>query len=145
MESEGVSSINRGAFSRSVTLTLSCCHSWSASFPVRSFSEESPVSAEIKRVMSCIEDISNEKNATGICFMTAIFRAIERVRAVLPIPGRAAIIIRSLGCQPEVSLSIFSKPVLIPLKPSLFEISSIFFFASKTRFCADSDDFLIFP
>ena len=74
-----------------------------------------------------------------------MFRAMERVKAVLPIPGRAAIMIKSLGCHPDVSLSNFSKPVLTPLKPSRLEISSIRFFASNTKFCAVSEDFLMFP
>ena len=34
MDSEGVSSIYNGAFSKSVTFTFNCCHSWSANFPV---------------------------------------------------------------------------------------------------------------
>ena len=52
-----------------------------------------------------------------------------KVRAVFPIPGRAATIIKSLGCQPEVNLSSLVNPEGIPLNPSLLEISSIFFFA----------------
>ena len=80
-------------------------------------------------MISCTEDISNEKKATGVFFKTAIFLAIDNVRAVLPIPGLAAMTIRSLGCQPEVSKSSLSKPVATPLNPSLFEISSIRFFA----------------
>ena len=36
---------------------------------------------------------------------------------------------KSLSCQPEVSLSNLSNPEGTPLRPSLFEISSIFFFA----------------
>ena len=66
MESDGVSSINKGAFSRSFTFTLSCSHSWVSNFPVLNFSEESPVSEEIRRVINCTDDISKEKNATGI-------------------------------------------------------------------------------
>ena len=92
-----------------------------------------------------MDDISKEKKATGICLVTAIFRAMESVNAVLPIPGRAAMMIKSLGCHPEVNLSNFSNPVLTPLSPSRFEISSIFFLASKTKFCADSEDFLMLP
>ena len=80
-----------------------------------------------------MDDISKEKKATGICLVTAIFRAIERVNAVFPIPGRAAIIIKSLGCHPEVNLSTLTKPEGIPDKPSLLAISSIFFFASITK------------
>ena len=90
----------------------------------------------MSRVINCTEDISREKKATGVCLVTAIFLAIDRVSAVLPIPGRAAIIIKSLGCHPEVRRSSFSKPEATPLKPSLLAISSIFFLASITRFCA---------
>ena len=59
-------------------------------------------------------------------FLKQQYLAIERVRAVFPIPGLAAITIRSLGCHPEVNKSSLSKPVATPLKPSLFEMSSIF-------------------
>jgi len=58
-----------------------------------------------------------------------MLRAIDKVNAVLPIPGRAAIIIKSLGCHPEVSLSNSVKPEGIPERPSLLAISSIFFLA----------------
>ena len=75
----------------------------------------------------------------------AIFLAIERTKAVFPIPGRAAIIIKSDGCQPEVILSSFSKPVAIPLKPSLLAISSIRFLAWITKLCAVSELRLMFP
>ena len=64
---------------------------------------------------------------------TEIFRAIDNEKAVFPIPGRAAIIIKSLGCHPEVNLSTLTKPEGIPDKPSLLAISSIFFFASITK------------
>ena len=111
------------------TLTFNCSHSNFSSLPVLSFSEFKPVSDEINLVINCILDISNEKNATGILFSTDIFLAIDNVKAVLPIPGLAAIIIRSLGCHPDVNLSISKNPEAIPLKPSFFEISSIFCFA----------------
>ena len=52
IESEGESSINNGAFSRSFTLTESCSHSCFSNLPVLSFSEDKPVSDEIKRVIS---------------------------------------------------------------------------------------------
>ena len=128
-----MSSINKGAFSKVFTLTLSCSHSCFSNFPVLNFSEDNPVSLEIKRVISCTEDISKEKKATGILLFTATLRAIVSVKAVLPIPGRAATITKSDGCQPEVSLSSLSKPEGIPLIPSLLEISSIFFFACITK------------
>ena len=119
IEIEGVSSIYKGAFCKSFTRLLKISHSASSNFPVRNFSEVSPVSEDIKRVISCTDDISSEKKATGICCPTAILRAIVSVSAVFPIAGRAAIIIRSLACQPDVSKSSFVKPVCIPLKPSV--------------------------
>ena len=70
-------------------------------------------------------------------FSTEIFLAIDNVNAVLPIPGLAATIIKSLGCQPDVNLSISPKPEAMPLRPSFLEISSIFFFAAKTKSSAD--------
>ena len=54
---------------------------------------------------------------------------MESTNAVFPIPGLAAIITKSDGCQPEVILSNFSKPVAIPESPSLLAISSIRFLA----------------
>ena len=70
---------------------------------------------------------------------------MDKVKAVLPIPGRAATMIKSLSCHPEVSLSNLSKPDGTPLIPSLLEISSIFFLAWITKLCAVSVDFLILP
>ena len=80
-------------------------------------------------MINCKEDISKEKKATGIFFKTEMFLAIDKVKAVFPMPGLEAIIIKSLGCQPEVNLSNFSKPVLTPLNPSFLEISSILLLA----------------
>src|SRR5690606_15558093 len=96
-----------------------------SNLPVRNFSEDRPVSEDINLVINCTDDISKEKKATPILEFTAIFLAMDKVRAVLPIPGRAATITRSLGCHPEVNLSNLSKPDGIPLRPSLPAISSI--------------------
>ena len=60
----------------------------------------------------------------------AIFLAIDKTKAVLPIPGLAAIIIKSEFCHPDVTLSIFSKPDGTPLTPSSLPIFSILFIAS---------------
>src|SRR5690606_31614865 len=105
MEREGVSSIKRGAFSKSFTFTLSCTHSCCSNFPVRRLCEDKPVPDEIKRVINCTLDISREKNATPLLDSIAMFRAIDNTKAVFPIPGRAAIMIKSDGCQPEVKAS----------------------------------------
>ncbi len=65
IDSEGESSINKGAFSKSFTFTESCSHSCFSNFPVRSFSDYKPVSDDIKRVINCTDDISSENRATG--------------------------------------------------------------------------------
>ena len=117
IESEGESSIKSGAFSKFLTFTLNCSHSCFSNFPVLNFSEDKPVSEEINLVINCTEDISRENKATGCPKSMAIFRAIESTKAVFPIPGRAAIMIKSLGCQPEVMASNFVKPVSTPLNP----------------------------
>ena len=66
IDNEGVSSIYNGAFSRFFTLTFNCSHSCFSSLPVLSFSELRPVSDEINLVISCKDDISKEKKATGM-------------------------------------------------------------------------------
>ena len=145
IESDGVSSTYKGAFSKELTFTFNCSHSWLANLPVLSFSDDKPVSEDINLVISWTEDISREKKATGRSLTTEIFLAIDNVKAVFPIPGLAAIIIKSLGCQPEVISSIFSNPEGTPLKPSFLDISSILFLAWNTKFCDDIADFLMFP
>ena len=47
-----------------------------------------------------------------------MFLVIVKAKAVLPIPGRAAQIIKSDFCHPEVTLSKLVNPDGIPLKPS---------------------------
>ena len=54
-----------------------------------------------------------------------MFLAIDSTKAVLPIPGRAARIIKSEGCQPEVTRSKAAKPDGTPESPSCFEMFSI--------------------
>ena len=53
-----------------------------------------------------------------------IFRAIESTKAVLPIAGRAAMITKSEGCQPEVTASKALKPEGSPLIPSGFSAAA---------------------
>ena len=105
MESCGVSSMKIGASVKGVTLVFSCCHSYSAKSPLRSLSAGSEVSVEIRRVTSCTDDISKEKNATGRWKSTAALRAKFKAKAVLPMLGRAARMMRSDFCQPWVMRS----------------------------------------
>ena len=47
----------------------------------------------------------------------AMLSAIDSTKAVLPIAGRAAIMMRSEFRQPDVYLSSSRKPLLSPLRP----------------------------
>ena len=82
-----------------------------------------------------MEGISREKIATGFLNITAALRAAVNTKAVLPIPGRAAMITRSEFCQPPVARSNSTNPVATPVIPSfisfLERISSI---ESRTKF-----------
>ena len=144
-ESDGVSSIYKGAFSSSDTFEKSLCHSSSLIWPFRNFSEEIPVSEAIILVISCTEAISRENRAMGILCSTAIFLAMESRNAVLPIAGRAAMIIKSEFCQPPVSLSISLKPEGIPEIPSLSFSALMVSMACFTKVFAVSKPFLMVP
>ena len=144
-EREGVSSMYRGAFSRAETLENSRCHSSSLICPFLNFSDEIPVSEAIIRVMSCTDAISRENNASGISCCTAMFLAMESRKAVLPIAGRAAMMMRSEFCQPPVSLSISLKPDGIPEIPSLSFSDLIVSMACFTREFAVSNPFFMVP
>src|SRR5690606_39327928 len=77
------------------------------------------VSPAIKRLTNCTDDISRENTATALLWSTAALRATDKTNAVLPIAGRAAIITKSEGCQPEVILSNAVRPEGIPVNPSV--------------------------
>ena len=57
--------------------------------------------------------------ATGILWSTAILRAMDKTKAVLPMAGRAAITIMSERCQPLVILSKALNPEGTPDTPDL--------------------------
>jgi hypothetical protein len=63
-----------------------------------------------------------------------MFLAIDSTNAVFPIAGLAAMIIKSLGCHPEVNLSSLSKPVATPLKPLDRQFLQFFFWLVKLNF-----------
>lgn len=75
-------------------------HSYCWRLPSRNLFDVMPVSELIIRVINCTDDISRLNSATGTWCFIAMFLAIDTINAVLPIPGRAAITIRSLACQP---------------------------------------------
>ena len=99
---------------------FNCCHSWSAKVPFLSLSDSISASALIIRVTNWRELISKENIATPrnfSVFAIQAFLATLNAKAVLPIPGRAAIIINSDFWKPEVTLSNLEKPEGIPVKP----------------------------
>jgi len=54
------------------------------------------------RMANCWRDISSEKITAGISDNVAALRTISRAKAVLPMLGRPAMMIRSDRCSPEV-------------------------------------------
>ena len=117
----GVSSIYIGAPMRSLTLVSSLFHSCLVSRPFLILSPSISQTFIIRRLTNCTLDISNENIATGRLKFTAIFFAMDNTKAVLPIAGRAAIIIRSDFCQPDVILSSSVMPLGTPdILPSFF-------------------------
>ncbi len=60
---------------------------------------------EIRRIASCEADISIENTATPFLDLIAAYSAMFSAKVVLPMAGRAARMIRSVGCKPEVIAS----------------------------------------
>ena len=84
-------------------------------------------------------DISRLKKATGFLNITDALRAKLKTKAVLPIPGRAATIIKSLFCHPAVTRSNSVNPLGTPVTPdSRLEAISIPFTAFETNPDMDS-------
>ena len=103
-----------------------CWYSCSSRLPFLNLSLLISVSDEIKRCTSCTADISKLNTATGMSWSTAMLRAIDSTKAVLPMPGRAASTIMSERCQPPVILSKSWNPEGTPLTPSsLFRAASM--------------------
>ena len=71
----------------------------------RSLERSTLPQAASMRCMSCSLLISSEKTATGTFWRTAALSAMHSEKAVLPILGRAATMIRSEAWSPAVSLS----------------------------------------
>ena len=136
IDKAGVSSMNILASNNLLIFECNCCHSCGSNFPLRIFSASISASAEMIRFTSCTALISREKRATEWPKSTAAFRHAETTKAVLPIPGRAAIMINSCFCQPDVKRSRSVNPDGIPVKP-LF--CNCFFSNSSTAFFKISD------
>ena len=69
---------------------------------------------DINLLTTCSEDISILKSKTAWLVCRATFSAILNPRAVLPIEGLPAIIIKSDFWNPKVMSSIFENPVETP-------------------------------
>ena len=146
MEIAGVSSIKIGAWTSFFILVSSCFHSSSLRRPFLILSPGISVSEIINLFTSCIDDISHENIATCFPWSIAIFLAIERANAVLPIEGRAAMITSSAFCQPDVSRSSFVNPDGVPTRASsLLPASSISLIASFITILIGATSLFIFP
>lgn len=129
--------MNNGAVPNGLVADSRCRHCSGVRRPDLTSLPESPVSAMIRRIISCTEDISSEKNATPCSWSTAMLRAIESTKAVLPIEGRAATMIRSDSCQPSVTRSRAMKPDGTPLKALVFFDASSICISARARMSLD--------
>ena len=111
MDRAGVSSIIRFELKSTLIFSISCIHSDSFSLPLAIFSAEIPDSIAKSLCTSWVADISKEKKATFLLKVRAALRAMESTKDVLPIPGRAAMMIRSERCQPPIFSSMARMPV----------------------------------
>ena len=95
----------------------SLSQSSASKLPERSFSLSTLASAESSLVTNCSLDISRLKTkvAPGASERVATYLAMFSAKAVLPIAGRAATMIRSEGCNPLVLWSRSAKPVGRPV------------------------------
>ena len=66
-----------------------------------------------------------------------MLRAIESTKAVLPIDGRAATMMRSDSCQPSVTRSRAMKPDGTPLKALVFFDASSICMSARARMSFD--------
>ena len=89
----------------------SLLQSSSSRWPVVSFWFSTKLSVDKRRMTSCSRDISSEKKATVFSYVFATFRQMLSAIAVLPMPGRAAIRIRSVLLRPLILRSRSCRPV----------------------------------
>ena len=114
----GVSSIRIGAFDSVAAAYVRFVMSWRWSWPRRSADESTRASEHSMRSASWVDDISSENTKHGQPPVVAAFCASDIANDVLPIAGRAASTISSVGCKPAVRMSRSAKPVGTPVMPS---------------------------
>ena len=114
----GVSSIYMGASESLTTASFRRPQCSSCNLPVfKTLWSKRPTEPSI-RMTSCAPPISIENTATGNLFSTATCSAILIEKAVLPMEGRPATMIKSPGWRPDVFLSRSIKPVDMPVTSS---------------------------
>ena len=122
------SSNQSGASSSSLQARTTFGQSRWETWPLRSLSPEIRARQAMKRWASSTSDISSEKKATGLLLLTATFSAMLATRALLPIAGRAATMIRLPGWKPPVIASMSRKPAGVPV----ISISPVESFSSRS-------------
>ena len=106
--------------------TLAALASWSHSFwvemrPVRRRELSTRAVEQRRRCTSCSRDISREKKATlRWAEEILMFLAMFNTKAVLPMDGRAATMMKSPFWKPLVRASREGKPLARPVMDSLF-------------------------
>ena len=110
----GVSSTEMGAWAKLPTWRVKFNQSSSRKRPVRNLCRSTLVSKQSSRWATCCLDISRLKIATGTPASTAALRATPNANDVFPTLGRAARIIKSPACRPDVKSFSSLYPVSTP-------------------------------
>ena len=82
---------------------------------MRTLCESTFASAHSSRCTSCSLDISRLSTSTRLWSSTPAYLAMFSAKAVLPMEGRPAMMMKSLDWKPEVMRSSLSKPVARPV------------------------------
>src|SRR3990172_7208452 len=106
-----VSSMKIGASDSLPAARVSLGQSDSDKYPVRSRWASTRASEQSILRTSCSLDISRLKTATAFSLSIAAWAATFRQNAVFPMEGLPATMMRSLGWNPDVNLSISAKPL----------------------------------
>ena len=115
-DNDGVSSINSGRSFNLLTALVSFGQSSSSSLPVNTLPNGIRPIAEIIRMIIALAGISILKTMTGLSLLSTACSTRFTAKAVFPIEGLAATMIKSDRCKPEVFSSSSVKPVLIPVR-----------------------------
>ena len=87
---------------------------------MRTLCESTRPSAQSSRCTSCSLDISRLSTSTRLWFRTPAYFAMFMAKAVLPMEGRPAMMMKSLDWKPEVISSSLANPVARPVTCSFW-------------------------